>query len=166
MNHKISLKSGPSFFSVGGFLAGRFVVVGAALVLLAGCFTADDYALPALDKPLTKLAGNAEAGAKLMVNKSKGNCLACHEVSSLKQHPFHGNVGPTLDGIASVYNEGQLRQMIVNAKTYYPDTIMPAFHISTDDLVMVRKKSIGKTILEPQEVEDIVAYLLTQKSAY
>jgi sulfur-oxidizing protein SoxX len=43
-----------------------------------------------------------------------------------------------------------------------PDTVMPAFHIA-DPGPRVSEKFVGKTILSPQQVEDVVAYLVTLK---
>src|SRR5690242_7556035 len=63
-----------------------------------------DFALP---KSLTGAAGNADAGRKVFLTRTLGNCLACHQVSSLKSEEFHGEFGPSLDGVASRYNEAQ-----------------------------------------------------------
>jgi len=57
---------------------------------------------------------------------------------------------------------GELRLRIVNSKIINPDTIMPAFY-RKDGYNRVLKKFKDKTILSAQQVEDIVAYLLTLK---
>jgi len=116
-----------------------------------------------LESPLTDKAGDPEAGRQLFTGRKKGNCLACHVVTSLLDaEQFHGEVGPPLDTVADVYSEAELRARIVNPKTELPDTIMPSFY-RTSGMNRVNKKFVGKTILSAQEVEDIVAYLLTLK---
>lgn len=144
-----------------------FIPAFAAVALLAGTATADDFMKYevvdyAIQKSLTGKAGDPAAGEKAFVNRKQGNCLACHQVSKLSAHPFHGEIGPSLDGVAERYNTAQLRLQVANPKEINPDTIMPAFY-RVDGLHMVSKKFKGKTILSAQQVEDVVAYLQTLK---
>ena len=117
---------------------------------------------PVIEKSLTGKAGDPANGRKLSINRKKGNCLACHAVTALKDQPYHGEVAPSLDGVADRYKPGQLRMMIVNQKKYFPDTIMPAMYKSSD-LTRVQKKFKDKSILNAQEVEDVLAFILTLK---
>jgi len=117
---------------------------------------------PVIEKSLTGKAGDPARGRKLAINRKKGNCLACHVVSALKDQPYHGEVAPSLDGVAGRYKPGQLRMMIVNQKKYFPDTIMPAMYKNAG-LTRVMGKFKGKSILTAQEVEDILAFILTLK---
>ena len=55
-------------------------------------------------KSLTGGAGDAVAGRKTFSNRKLGNCLACHVNSEMKEHSFHGLVGPSLDGVSERYN--------------------------------------------------------------
>ena len=119
---------------------------------------------PAIEKSLTGKAGDPVNGRKVAINRKKGNCLACHTVTILKDVPYHGEVAPTLDGVAERYQPAQLRMMIVDQKKYFPDTIMPAMYRKAD-LHRVAKKFQGKTILTAQEVEDVLAFLLTLKDS-
>jgi sulfur-oxidizing protein SoxX len=64
--------------------------------------------------------------------------------------------------VGSRYNAGELRLRLVDATLVNADTIMPAFYRNAG-LHRVLKKFKGKTILKAQEVEDIIAYLLTLK---
>jgi sulfur-oxidizing protein SoxX len=80
----------------------------------------------------------------------------------IPEQAFHGNIGPDLKGISSRYSEGELRLRIVNPKVLNSETIMPAFY-KADGFNRVMKKFVGKTIITAQEVEDIVAYLMTLK---
>ena len=69
---------------------------------------------------------------------------------------------PDLNGVASRLPEGEIRLRIVNPKYANPGTIMPAFY-KTEGLHMVPKKWQGKPMLTAEEVEDVVAYLMTLK---
>lgn len=116
----------------------------------------------AIKASLTGKAGDPAKGKMVAVNRKKGNCLACHAISDLKDQPFHGDVGPSLDGVAGRYSEGELRLRIVNPKTAHEDTIMPSFY-KADGFHRSLKKFKGKSVLTAQEVEDVVAYLMTLK---
>lgn len=112
---------------------------------------------------LTGTTGDPQEGAKIFKNKKLGNCLACHENSAMKNELFHGNVGPSLDGIASRRPPEEIRAIVVNSKSVFgPDTVMPGFY-SLNVGQDVRKDLVGKTILSAQQVEDVVAYLSTLK---
>ena len=111
---------------------------------------------------LTGKSGDPANGKKVFLNRKKGNCLACHVVSELKDQPYHGEVGPPLDGASERWSEGEIRLRIVNPKLVNEDTIMPSFY-RDDGFHRVLKKFEGKTILSAQEVEDVVAYVMTLK---
>jgi sulfur-oxidizing protein SoxX len=109
---------------------------------------------------LTGKAGDPVAGKKLAVQRKKGNCLACH-VMPIPEEQFHGEVGPDLSNVGSNYTEAELRMRLVDPKVLNPDTIMPAFlKPGTHDVL---KKFKGKTIIKAQDIEDIIAYLMTLK---
>lgn len=114
-----------------------------------------------IPKALTAAPGDPDRGRKVAINRKTGNCLACH-VLPIPEQPFHGKVGPDLSEIGSTASAGELRLRIVNPKLLNPETIMPAFY-RNDGFNRVLKKFEGKTILTPQEVEDVVAYLMTLK---
>ena len=140
----------------------------AGAALLAAGFAAADVAPDAVQieelavpEPLTETPGDAERGRKLAAARKLGNCLACHQVSDMSELPFHGEVGPPLDGAGSRWTEGQLRAIVVNSKEIFgQQTIMPAFY-RTSGFNRPMDKFEGKTILTAQQVEDIVAYLET-----
>ncbi len=121
----------------------------------------DEMSIPA---SLTGAAGDPAKGRETFINRKQGNCLGCHAVTELAAEPFHGEVGPPLDGVADRYEEGEIRLQVVNAKVMNPDTIMPGFYV-TDGLHRVAEKFQGKTILTADQVEDIVAYLMTLKES-
>lgn len=109
---------------------------------------------------LTGVAGDAANGRSVFMNRKKGNCLACHANSDMVDQPFHGEVGPVLDGAADRWEAAELRGIISNSKEVFEGTIMPAFY-RTDGFNRNQEKFEGKTILSAQEVEDVLAYLLT-----
>lgn len=110
---------------------------------------------------LTGKAGDPVAGRATFSNRKKGNCLACHVNSEQSEQQFHGEVGPPLDGAADRWSEDQLRAIVVNSKEVFGEqTIMPGFY-SLALGARVAEKFAGKTILSAQEVEDVVAYLMT-----
>lgn len=118
---------------------------------------------------LTGTPGDPENGAKVMTTNAKGNCVACHVIGAMPKVQFPGNIGPALDGVASRYSEAQLRGIVANAKMTFEGTIMPAFY-KTEGFIRPGAAYTGKApegplppILTAQEVEDVVAYLLTLK---
>ncbi len=135
--------------------------VVAALIALSSPAQTHDYVVVdgAISASLTGQAGDPANGKKAAVNRKKGNCLACHSLP-IPEEQFHGEVGPNLAGVASRYSAGEIRVRIVDPKLMNADTIMPAFH-KTEGLHRQIEKFKGKTILSAQEVEDIVAYLMT-----
>ena len=152
----------------------RFVLplLGAAVLAVVGMSASANVAAEEMMKinivdgnsipdSLTGNAGDPVKGRDLAINRKKGNCLACH-VMPVPEQPYHGAVGPDLNGIASRLSEGEIRLRIVNPKYANPGTIMPAFY-STDGLHRVAKKFQGKTMLSAEEIEDVVAYMMTLK---
>ena len=109
---------------------------------------------------LTGKPGDPEKGKKWAIAGRLGHCIACHVMPV--DEPYMGEVGPSLVGVASRYEAGQLRMLIVDPKVINEDTMMPAFY-KADGFHRVRKAFVGKTMLSAQQVEDIVAYLLTLK---
>lgn len=118
----------------------------------------------AIERPLGELRGDAERGRMIVIDRSKGNCLACHRMP-IPEEEFHGTVGPSLIGVASRLNEGQLRLRVVDEKQLNPSTIMPGYYRDPDLFNQVLEAYAGRTVLSAQEVEDVVAYLLTLKGS-
>ena len=119
----------------------------------------DDVAIP---KSLTGVAGDAVNGRKVVISRTKGNCLACHAMP-IPEQQFHGETAPTLYGVGNRLNEGELRLQLVNSKVTNDSTMMPSFY-RTFGYNRPLKKFAGKSILTAQEVEDVVAYLKTLKT--
>jgi sulfur-oxidizing protein SoxX len=120
-----------------------------------------------IDASLSDVVGDPASGLEIMVARAKGNCIACHEVTALNEYPFHGEVGPSLDGVGDRWEEADLRGIVANAKMTFPDTIMPAFY-KTEGYIRPGNGYTGRAaegeldpILTAQEIEDVVAYLMT-----
>lgn len=121
------------------------------------------YVDNAVSTSLTGSPGNPEEGAKVFVNRSLGNCLACHAVTSLEKELFHGDVAPLLDGAADRWTPEELRAIVADSKQVFgKETVMPGFY-SLNVGSNVRKDLVGKTVLTAQQVEDVVAYLASLK---
>lgn len=116
---------------------------------------------------LTGQPGNPERGQEIMVARGKGNCLACHQVSALEKFPWHGEVGPSLDGVGARWDEAALRGLIVNADVVFPDSIMPSFYKVTgftrpgDAFTTRPAPDPLPPLLAAQDIEDVVAFLMT-----
>jgi len=116
---------------------------------------------------LTGVPGNVERGREVMYTRGLGNCIACHQVSDLEEYPFHGEVGPSLDGVGARWDEAALRGIIVDAKAVFPETVMPAFY-RTSGFIRPGNGFTGRAVegsveplLSAQDIEDVVAYLMT-----
>ncbi|MDR9393123.1 sulfur oxidation c-type cytochrome SoxX [Roseovarius sp. SYSU LYC5161] len=122
-----------------------------------------------VEQSLTGKPGDPENGAVVMKTKSIGNCISCHEVSALKDAPFHGEIGPSLDGAGDRWSEADLRGIVTNAKNMFPGTMMPAYY-KVEGFIRPGDAYTGTAAEEPlpplltaQQVEDVVAFLMTQK---
>jgi sulfur-oxidizing protein SoxX len=115
-----------------------------------------------VEASLTGQAGDPVAGRAVFANRKQGNCLACHANSDLSEESFHGEVGPLMDGVAGRWSEAELRGIVSNAKMTFDGTMMPAFYIDSG-YERPLEDFAGKSILTAQQVEDVVAYLMTLK---
>ena len=78
----------------------------------------------------------------------------------LPQREFHGTVGPPLDGTGRRTTPGALRLRLVDPKALNAETIMPAYY-KVAGLHRVLDRYRAKPILTAQQIEDVIAYLLT-----
>ena len=123
----------------------------------------------AIAQSLTGQPGDAASGEKIMTTAALGNCVACHVIGAMPNVEFPGNIGPPLDGAAARWEEAQLRGIVANAKMTFEGSFMPAFYKSSG-YIRPGDAYTGKAAQEPlppiltaQQVEDVVAYLLTLK---
>jgi L-cysteine S-thiosulfotransferase len=115
-----------------------------------------------VQEPLGGLKGDAANGRKVAVDRGKGNCLACHKMP-IPEEEFPGELGPSLEKVGKKFSEGKLRFRIINIQLLNPRSLMPPFYKKPEELNRVVERYQGHTILTAQEVEDVVAYLMTLK---
>jgi sulfur-oxidizing protein SoxX len=85
----------------------------------------------AIPTPLTGTPGDAARGRAIVADRTRGLCLLC-----------------------------QLRLRVADAHRLNPDTIMPSY-LRREGFNRVAPGWRGRSVLEPQEIEDVVAYLAT-----
>lgn len=115
-----------------------------------------------VEASLTGVAGDPETGRAVFANRKQGNCLACHLNNDLSEETFHGEVGPAMDGVADRWTQAELRGIVSNSKMMFEGTIMPAFYVDSG-YARPLEDFAGTSILTAQQVEDVVAYLMTLK---
>ena len=108
-------------------------------VVLVGVF----MLMPGISRAMS--VDSLAAGKALVMEKSRGNCLACHMVADGE---MPGNIGPPLIGMKARFPDAEiLRRQIWDATERNPDSRMPPF---------------GRNgILDNQEIDLIVEYLNT-----
>ncbi len=134
-----------------------WMTVVAAVCCLAGTAHASD----ALPQSLTGAKGDATRGRAIVASRQVGLCLLCHS-GPFPEERFQGNLAPDLTGAGTRWSEGQLRLRIVDSSRLNPATIMPAYHV-TNGLARVAPAWRGKPVLSAQQIEDVVAFLMTLK---
>jgi L-cysteine S-thiosulfotransferase len=115
----------------------------------------------AIPASLTGAAGDPERGRAIVSNRQVGLCLLCHTGPFPEEH-FQGNLAPDLTGAGARASAGQLRLRIVDASRLNPNTIMPPYY-RVDGLERVAANFRGKPILSAEQIEDVVAFLVTLK---
>lgn len=113
----------------------------------------------AIPEPLTGARGDPVRGRRIVTDRHVGLCLLCHR-GPFPEERFHGTIGPDLGGIGSRMTEGQIRLRIVDPGRVRQGTIMPAYY-RTEGLRRVAPAFRGKTVLTAEQIEDVVAFLMT-----
>lgn len=115
-----------------------------------------------IDEPLCGLQGDARRGRAIATDGNRGNCVACHNM------PFgdveaYGTIGPSLAGIGTRYPEGYIRLRVVDTKSFNPVSIMPGYYRDPAKIHRPATAFRGRTFLTAQQVEDVIAFLMTMK---
>jgi sulfur-oxidizing protein SoxX len=110
---------------------------------------------------LTGEAGDGARGRAIVSNRQVGLCLLCHP-GPFPEERLQGTLAPDLKGVAARWSEAQLRLRIIDAAVINPDTIMPPYY-RVEGLQRVAPAFRGKPILTAQQIEDVVAFLMTLK---
>ena len=113
----------------------------------------------AIPTPLAQ-RGDPARGKALVLSRDS-NCTLCHAVPDSGIRPM-GDLGPPLAGTAARLGEAQLRLRVVDSSRVNPDTIMPSYY-RVEGLNRVAAQYRDRPVLSAQQVEDVVAYLLTLK---
>lgn len=138
------------------------ILAGAAAVIAANAgsdgpsYEVVGFSIP---EPLTDQPGDPFRGWQIVREAGNATCLICHAMP-IPEEPNHGNIGPDLAGVGERYTAGELRLRVVDSKVINPNTVMPSYY-RLDGLVRVEDQYVGQTIYSAQDVEDVVAYLLT-----
>jgi len=130
-----------------------------AAIVAAFCMLSVAHAQDAIPESLTGARGDAARGRAIVANRQVGLCLLCHS-GPFPEERFQGNLAPDLRGAGTRWSEGQLRLRIVDSSRINPATIMPAYHRS-EGLVRVAPAWRGKPVLSAEQIEDVVAFLMT-----
>jgi sulfur-oxidizing protein SoxX len=140
----------------GPILAGALLALpgGASAQALRNYVVTGD-AIPA---SLTGAPGDATRGRALVLERTS-TCILCHS-GPFPEQRFQGDVAPSLAGAGSRWSEGELRLRLVDASRLNAATIMPSYY-RNDGLSRVGRAWQGKTILSAEQIEDMVAYLVT-----
>jgi sulfur-oxidizing protein SoxX len=144
-----------------------FITAAAALagVSMTSAFAAEsalveyrivDGQIPAA---LTNEPGDPARGKTAVLSREGGNCFLCHTVPDPGDTPL-GNIGPPLAGVGKRLSAGQLRLRLVDSTRINRASVMPAYY-RIDGLQRVASAYAGKPLLTAQQIEDVIAYLLT-----
>jgi sulfur-oxidizing protein SoxX len=131
--------------------------IGTAFAELLGYAIVGD----SIPRSLTGAAGDAARGRAIVASRQVGLCLLCHS-GPFPEERFQGNLAPDLKGAGTRWSEGQLRLRIVDSTRLNPATIMPPYY-RIDGLVRIAPGFAGKPVLNADQIEDVVAYLVTLK---
>ena len=108
---------------------------------------------------LTGAPGDAARGRAIVIDRQVGLCLLCHS-GPFPEERFQGNLAPELSGVGRRFTAGQLRLRIVDGSRINPSTIMPPYY-RIEGLERVARAYRGRPILTAEQVEDVVAFLMT-----
>ena len=133
----------------------------AAAIVAAWLMAGPAHGADAIPESLTGAKGDPARGRAIVINRHVGLCLLCHS-GPFPEERFQGNLAPDLTGAGKRSSEGQLRLRIVDSSRINPATIMPAYH-RTEALTRVASAWRGKPVLSAEQIEDVVAFLMTLK---
>jgi sulfur-oxidizing protein SoxX len=114
-------------------------LLGAGMAIALAVFGAPAFA----EMPQMDLNGDVEAGKAIAMNRSKGNCIACHMIPG---GDSPGAIGPALVAIQTRFpSKEEVARQVWDPTVKNPDVVMPPF---------------GKHgILSDKEFVDVVEYI-------
>jgi sulfur-oxidizing protein SoxX len=113
----------------------------------------------AIPQPLAGGKGDPGRGRAVVTNRQVGLCLLCHS-GPFPEERLQGTIAPDLKGAGARWSEGQMRLRIVDAGRLNADTVMPPYY-RVDGLQRVAAPFRGKPVLSAEQIEDVVAFLMT-----
>jgi len=134
-------------------------LLGVWITSLAHPSQAQTWSGDSIVNPLTSVPGDAARGRVIVASRQTGLCLLCHS-GPFPEERFQGNLAPDIGASAGRLSEAQLRARIVDVSRFNPGTIMPSYYRSVG-LNRVAPKFEGRPILSGQEIEDVVAFLVS-----
>lgn len=142
---------------------GVILVLSVALTRVSAEHVMRPYAMvgDAIPASLTGGAGDPTRGRAIITNRHVGLCLLCHS-GPFPEQRLQGTLAPDLTGVGARWSEGQIRMRLVDAARFNPDTIMPPFY-RIDGIPRVAPALKGKPLLTAEQIEDVVAFLVTLK---
>jgi sulfur-oxidizing protein SoxX len=135
------------------------LVIAAAIVAVCSLLSSVAHGQEAIPESLTGAKGDPARGRAIVTNRQVGLCLLCHS-GPFPEERFQGNLATDLAGAGKRWSEGQLRLRIVDSSRINPATIMPSYYRS-EGLVRVAPAWRGKPVLSAEQIEDVVAFLMT-----
>jgi sulfur-oxidizing protein SoxX len=131
---------------------------------MAGAQTSDSLATftvvgDGIPVSLSGQPGDAARGRTIVASRQQGLCLLCHR-GPIPEERFQGSLAPDLAGVGARWSSAQLRLRLVDSRRIKPDSIMPAYH-RAQGFTRVGTAWQGKPILTAQQIEDVVAFLIT-----
>ena len=115
----------------------------------------------AMATPLADASGEPARGRAIVVDRRKGLCLLCHS-GPFPEERFQGDLAPSLAGAGARNTPAQLRARLADSRQVAPGSLMPPY-FSLVGLTRVAPQQTGRTILTWQDIEDVVAFLVTLK---
>lgn len=137
---------------------GGVVVAGQAIGAPMPSYRVVDGGIPIA---LTDLPGDAMRGREIASNRQVGMCQLCHQVPASNDR-FQGDIATSLAGAGSRWTASQLRLRMVDSRRVNADSVMPAY-FKVDALHRVGATWRDQPILNAQQVEDVVAWLVSLK---
>lgn len=96
------------------------------------------------DEAALKNADAVMKGGCVVLNRKKGNCMACHQIAGASS----GDIAPPLVSMKQRFpDKAKLRAQINDARQFNPNTVMPPFG--------------PHKILTQDEVDQVVEFVLT-----
>lgn len=117
-----------------------------------------------LPEPLTNSVPNVQRGLDTITDSDKASCLLCHRIGQLNDR-FQGNIGPDLSSVGLTLSAAELRFRLLFPQKINPASPMPSYGVVTNNR-QVGDQYSDKTVYSAQEIEDVIAYLLTLRGEY